>query len=234
MLKDLEEDDVDRDVAGVEVGDDPFGGIVQFGGYKDDLVGLVERILVQFRAEVLLEGLAKIAAFGETLEDLRDFLRAELLDPRGVVQRLGDDFPRGAIPFEFDQNKRTVRRDGQKVNNPTEASALLPADQHPFAGENARRADNHLFQRSFARELACDQGFGSLTDFPNGVFDGHEIVNVLGALMICSCLKINRSFDVRLQANHVMRFCSWTVSAILGGSKEAVTNSAAFATTVKL
>ena len=52
VLEDLEEENVDRDVAGVEVLDDPLGGIVQFGGDEDDLVRFVECFRVQRRAEV--------------------------------------------------------------------------------------------------------------------------------------------------------------------------------------
>ena len=81
VLEDLEEEHVDRDVAGVQIRDDALGRVVEFRRNEDDLVRLVECFLVQLCAEVLLKRLAKISAVGKAPVNLHDLVGRELLHP---------------------------------------------------------------------------------------------------------------------------------------------------------
>ena len=155
VLKHLEEHRIDRDVARVQVADDALGGRIQFCRDDDDLVRLVERILIEHRAKMLPERLVQLAAAGKTLVNLRDLFRSQLLHPRGIVQCLRDDLARRAVALEFDQHQRTIGRNCQQVDASAVAGDLLPPDQHPLAGEDARVAHDHLFQFLLAGELAC-------------------------------------------------------------------------------
>ena len=84
MLEHLKEEDVDRDFAVVEVTDDPLGGVVELGGDKHDLVRLVERFLIEIRAESLLEGGCETPTCGETSVDLCNPVDSEVFDPRSI------------------------------------------------------------------------------------------------------------------------------------------------------
>ncbi len=64
-------------------------------------------------------------------------------------------------------------RDGQQVDAAPVARDLLAADQHPFAGQDARLTHDHVFQLLFADELAVGQQRGLGADLPEGVLDGH-------------------------------------------------------------
>jgi len=97
----------------------------------------------------------------------------QVYHPRGIVQRLRHDFARSAVAFEFDQHQRTIGRDGQQVNAPAVRGDFLLADQHPFAGENARLAHDHGFQQLLAGELGGGQDGGLVGNLPDGVLDGH-------------------------------------------------------------
>jgi len=175
VLEHLEEQHVDGDVPRVEVVDDALGGGIQLGGDEDDLVGLVERFLVQRGAKAGLEGGVQALAAGEAPEDLRQALGGELFDPGGVVQRLGDGFARGAVAFEFDEHQGGVGRDGQQIDAPAVGGDFLAADEHPFVGEDARLAHDHLFELLLAGQSADVQGRGLIANAPDGVVDGHGI-----------------------------------------------------------
>jgi hypothetical protein len=173
VLEDLEEQDVDRDVARVQIADDPLRRVVEFRGHEDDLVGLVERLLVQVVAEPLPERGVEVTALGEPLVDLSDLVCRELLDPRGVVEGLGDNLARRPVAFEFDQHQRGVGRDRQKVDPATHARLLLPADEHPLAREDLRRGHDHVLQLLLVQQGGRGQRRRLGTDLPKGMSDGH-------------------------------------------------------------
>lgn len=87
ILRALKEEDVDRDVFVVEVGDDPFGRGVQLGGAEDDLVRLVESFLIQFGAEAILEGLVQRFVAGIIAVDFADLIGLQFLHPAGVSMK---------------------------------------------------------------------------------------------------------------------------------------------------
>jgi hypothetical protein len=175
VLEDFEEKHVDRHIALVEVADDALGGVVELGCDEKDLVGFVEIFLIQCRAKALLERLAEITALGKTLVDLDDLVGGERLDPGGVVERLRYDFARGAVAFELDEDERGVGSDRQQVNAATQSGGFLTADEHPFAGKNLGRGNDHVLQLLFVLECARGQGRGRCADFPEGVLDGHGL-----------------------------------------------------------
>ena len=60
------------------------------------------------------------------------------------------------------------------------AGDLLAADQHPFAGQDARLAHDHVFQLLFADERAAGQQRGLGADLPDGMLNGHGLRLSLG------------------------------------------------------
>src|SRR5690606_29155913 len=147
VLEDLEKEDVDRDVAVVEVFDDALGGVVERGGDDDDLVRVVEGFLVELCSETGFEIVAEVPAVGEALVDLGDLVGGEGVHPRGVVEGLGDDLARGAVALELDEHEGAVGRDGEEIDAAGEGRDFLPTDEHPLAGKDARIADDHVLQR---------------------------------------------------------------------------------------
>jgi hypothetical protein len=173
VLEDLEEHDIDRDVARVQVGHDALGGGVELGGHDDDLVRVVQRLFIERDAEPLLEGRTQATALREPVVDLDDAVGRQLRHPRRIVQRLGDDLARCAVALELDEHQGAVGRDGQQIDAPAVAGDLLPADQHPLARQDRRLADDHVFELLLAGELGGGQQGGLLADLPDGVLDGH-------------------------------------------------------------
>ena len=72
--KDLETQDIDRDVAVIEVADDPGGARVDRGGDNDDLMRGVQCVLIQRLAEAGLKVGAQVAVRLEAGVDRGDFL----------------------------------------------------------------------------------------------------------------------------------------------------------------
>ena len=157
----------------LRIADDALAGRVQLGRDDDDLVGVVERFLVQHGAEALLEVRLQAAVLREAAVDLHDAVGRQPGHPRGVVQRLRHDLARRAVALQLDQHQGAIGRDGQQVDAAPVAGDLLTADQHPFAGQDARLAHDHLFQLLFADELAGGQERRLGADPPDGVLDGH-------------------------------------------------------------
>lgn len=116
-------------------------------------MGLVERLLVEFRTEVGLERLVEVSTIGEPFVNLRDLLGGESLHPRGVIQRLSDDLTRSLVPLELYQNQRPVRRDDQEVDDSSKLCFLLPPDQHPLPGEDRGTFNDHVLQVLLGREF---------------------------------------------------------------------------------
>ncbi len=85
-------------------------------------------------------------------------------------QVLANSDIRPPISSVSDQSLAVVRLVGIR----SMAGDLLATDQHPFAGQDARLAHDHLFQLLFADEFACGQQRGLGTDLPDGVLNGHE------------------------------------------------------------
>jgi len=77
------------------------------------------------------------------------------------------------VPLQLDQHQRGVRRDRQQVDDPAEASLLLPPDQHPLRGQDLRPRRDHFLEFLLGGELRQAQGLGTRPDFPDGVVDGH-------------------------------------------------------------
>lgn len=157
MLEHLEENHVDRNVALVEITDDPLGGGVNLRSCDDDLVGVIERVLVQWCAEVLLERLFQAPAVGETAIDLNQPIRCQILQPGGVVQSLGHDLAWSSVALQLNQHQRSIGSDRQQIDAAAEGSDLLPADEHPLVGQDAGVADDHVFQQLLAGQFAIGE-----------------------------------------------------------------------------
>ena len=81
MLEDLKEEDIDRNIPGIKVGDDPLSRIIQFCCDKNDLVRIVKSLLIQIHTKVLLECISKISSMGKALINLYNFIGGELFYP---------------------------------------------------------------------------------------------------------------------------------------------------------
>jgi len=72
------------------------------------------------------------------------------------------------------KHQRAVGGDGEHVDAPAEAGVFLPADQHPFVGEELRDGDDHVLELPFARQVRFGQGLRGRGDFPEIGTDGHR------------------------------------------------------------
>lgn len=68
-------------------------------------MALVERFFFQGEPEALVKIVGKTPPGSKAAVDLVDFLGAEFLDPASVIQRLGHDLARRAIPLQLNQNE---------------------------------------------------------------------------------------------------------------------------------
>lgn len=116
---------------------------------------------------------------------LREAFGAEILDPAGVVDGLGDDVAWGLVAFEFDEDEGGVGGDGEEVDAAAAEGDLLTTDEHPFVRDDARIGRDHVLEELFAGELGDGEGSRGVSDGPDGVFDGHGGAGVRKALWIC-------------------------------------------------
>jgi hypothetical protein len=132
VVEDLEEQNVDRDPAIVQVAYDPLAARVERGRDDDDLMAVVQGVLIEGLTEMGQEVLGKAPPGPEARLDGGNVLSVEALYPRRVIERLGDHFPRGPIALKLYQDKGTVGSDCQKVYAAAAARVFLPPDEHPL------------------------------------------------------------------------------------------------------
>ena len=80
-LEDLKKENVDREVAVIEIFDDTLGAGVEGGRNDDDLMGFVQGLLIKLMAEASFEILLEVSAVGETPIDRRDSLSGQHFHP---------------------------------------------------------------------------------------------------------------------------------------------------------
>jgi len=66
--------------------------------------------------------------------------------PRGIILRPRDNLTRCLVPLKLDEHQRSVRGDGERIDDTTELGFLLPANQHPLSGQDGGALYDHVLQ----------------------------------------------------------------------------------------
>ncbi len=98
--------------------------------------------------------------------DPLEVLQGQVLDPRSVVQRLGDDVAGSHVALELEHMHARVRVDREQVDEATVLSANLPTENKKIRTDHRRFSQQHVLEAALQLELR-----GAELD---GAFIGHS------------------------------------------------------------
>ena len=130
---------------------------------------LVDLVFIQVASKLFAEVVGEGPSSPKPRVHRGNVIRAKTGQPAGIVKRLSNDVSRRPVPLQFNQNKRGVRCDRDKVRPSAAVCRLLAANKHPLIRENFGRRNDHLLQHPLVSE-------SRLGDLRRLLFDGPEPV----------------------------------------------------------
>src|SRR5437867_1270039 len=144
MFKDLEEEDVYRDVLRTQILHNSFRAIVELRRNDDNLMTLIEHIFSKLVPEARPKVAFQVPTFAEGMINVGYTLRSLLFDPTRVIDGLCNNFAGSPVSFQFDHDQRPIRRNRKQIHSPSHSCIHLSTDKHPLIRYYSHIIGNHL------------------------------------------------------------------------------------------